>query len=455
MAKSESPGRESVQDALDRSLDETGGSGLGNSPLKESGTGDAQSSSQGAPAATQPVDVKAEGISNSKVTVVGTLPLHPEAFRDNALAILSSEMKNWHGPAQYLRKNYGSPEEQAAFKAQLDIQFPVRPELSYQNTAILPLDTDSLLVLRLSDLGFDTSHSSKPTPFLHTCLELLDEYLTNTVMTQNDPLLLCQGESFNAEQPPPFWAKYVKGCARACTMLFLASQILERGWAVETLSPDLQRSLTAIYSRREILSTDSQSIALANAKLSRQGAIRKAHCVLTWLGKLSLLQSKGLKAEEVLKAWNSSATQAGQLQGNKRVAVLQLLNMPPAVIEILLDHLSEFGDKSAFPEDAFSNKKLSIGARYRSGNKTWNDRLTISAEAVVMMLKYIHRQHQKKLPGTHQKLRKEALEEALHMSQLLVSLSAELLAQNPVAPHLLEEEATSSTYIRTFQQSFR
>ena len=249
-AKSESPGRESIQDALDRSLEETD-PGEGSGPLETAALASKSSAAtQPGTGDAQPVVVKTEGVSNSKLTVVGTLPLHPESFRDNALAILSSEMKNWHGPAQYLRKNYGSPEEQTAFKAALDIQFPVRPEC-YHNTTILPLDTDSLLVLRLSDLGFDSSCSSKPTPFLHTCLELLDEYLTNSVCTEKDPLLLCQGESFNDKQSPAFWTKYVKGCARACTMLFLASQLMERGWSVETLSPDLQQSLTAIYARRE------------------------------------------------------------------------------------------------------------------------------------------------------------------------------------------------------------
>ena len=54
------------------------------------------------------------------------------------------------------------------------------------------------------------------------------------------------------------------------------------------------------------MTTDAQSVALENARLSTRGAIRRAHCVLTWLGKLTLLQAQGLTAEAVLKAWNSN-----------------------------------------------------------------------------------------------------------------------------------------------------
>ena len=336
---------------------------------------------------------KAEAGLTGKVAVPGTMPLQPESFRDNALSQLSAEMKYWHGPSQFLRAHYKTPEDIANFQAALDAHFPARPELQYLASPTLPLNTDERVCLRLSDLGFNATQSSKPPPFLHTCLELLDEFLTNSVVTDSDPLLLYQGPD---EGPgTPFWTHFVKGAARTSTMLFLAAQVIERGWCLDTLAPDLQRSLTAIFARRELLSSDSQSIALTNAKLSQSGSIRKAHCVLTWLGKLRLLQQNGLNPEQVLKTWNASATQAGALTGNKR-AVLQALNMPAAAIEVLLTHLSEFGDRTAFAEDAWSNKKLCVGARSRSGSKTWNDRLQVSAEAVTMMVKYVHEQHKKK-----------------------------------------------------------
>ena len=50
------------------------------------------------------------------------------------------------------------------------------------------------------------------------------------------------------------------------------------------------------------------------------------------------------------------------------------------------------------------------------------------------MLQYLHNQHQQKLPGTHRKLSKEAVEEALNMV-------AELTGQTPIAQTIIQQEA--------------
>ena len=430
-----------LEQQLDEEVERSGGTGPPAGATAQVEAFNAFNWQLGAAAEAKPcVVAKAETAqAQGKVTVVLTANLTPESFRENALKVLQAEMEKWHGPSQYLQAHYHNPEEQEKFKAALDAHFPSRPELVYHDSAVLPGTTDLHIALKLSDLGFGKASTTKPNPFLHTCRQLLDEYLTNTVMTQNDPLLLCQGEKQGS--PTQFWATYVKGSARACTMLFLASQVIERQWDLTCLAPDLQRSLTAIYARRAVMTTDMQSVALANAKFSQQGGIRKAHCVLTWVGKLSLLQQNGLNAEAVLKTWNSQATDAGALGGNKRVAVLNALKMPSDCVQLLIDHLSEFGDKSAFYEDAFSNKKLAVGAKARSGNRLWNDRLTVSEAGLTMMLQYVHERHRKKLPGTHDKVKKDALESALNMAQLLVSLAAEMVAQNPIPQGEIDNKA--------------
>ena len=363
-------------------------------------------------------------------------PLQPETFRDEALAILSEDLRKWNGPAQYLQKKFETAEERDKFKDALNLAFPQRPELIYHGSSILPGSLDTEMILQLSDLGFTENTSTKPPPFLRTCLLLLDEFLTNTVQTQREPLLLSQGGGKEAS----FWACYVKGSARSCTMLYLAAQVIQRRWQLSVLHPDLLHSMTAVYAKRGILTSDSQSIALQNAKLSQQGSIRRAHCVLTWLGKLMILQGQGLNPEQVLKAWNSAATQAGQISGSKRVAVLQLLKMPKECCQTLLSHLSMFGSNTAFMEDCFSNKKLQIGAKARSGNKVWNDRLTVTSEGLLMMLQYVHSVHTQKLPGTQKKWSKESVEEAMNMAQLLWSLAAELVAENPIPVAVVQEK---------------
>jgi hypothetical protein len=397
------------------------------------------------------LDPKLEGKTSKKVRPALSLPLEPDSFRENALAMLSAELRQWNGPAQYLRANYQTDDQQSDFKRSLDQWFPCRPELEYHQSSVLPDDMDTFVLLRLSDLGFTEECSSKPAPFLHVSLALLDEFLTNSVLTRNDPVLLAQS-SHTGELK--FWTCFVKGSARACTLLFLASEIMKRDWDLQVLSPDLLSSMTAVWGRREIMATDSQSIALANAKLSQSGAIRKAHCVLTWLGKLCLLQRKGLNADQVIKTWNTAATDVGKLSGNRRVALLQLLAMPEKCVELLLAHLSEFGDKPAFFEDAFSNKRLAVGAKARAGNKMWNDRLTVTEDALFMMLQYVHAQHQKKLPGTHQKVRKDALEEILNMAQLLRSLVAELVAEHPIQQSILDDKVHHFHHCRPHPYTF-
>ena len=420
------------EEALDAAVEAAGGPGNPPGPnllvKKDEAVAEANASPQAA-------DAEAKAAT----AAVSMLPLHPESFRDNALAILTEELKQWHGPAQYLWAHYKTPEARAQFADALDLAFPARPELQYHRDPELPNELTSTFPVRLSDLGFSQESSSKPPPFMHISVQLLDEYLTNTVQTEHDELLLAQGPTDGEKN---FWTRFVKGSARTCTLLFLASQALAREWNLAVLAPDLLHSMTAVYCKRGIMTTDFQSVALENAKLSQKGSIRRAHCVLTWLGKLNLLQQKGLNPDQVIKTWNQRATQAGQLTGNKRVAVLQLLGLPRSCANVLLQHLSEFGDQTAFLEDAFSNKRLAIGAKARTGSQVWNNRLQVTEEGLLMMLQYVHTQHLKKLPGTHQKLRKEALEEFLNMSQLLVALAAELVSHHPIQQSVLDENVS-------------
>ncbi|CAJ1385994.1 unnamed protein product [Effrenium voratum] len=347
----------------------------------------------------------------------------PETFREVAYAVLVDELKKWGSPAQYLQKTYPTPESQLEFKELLLEHFPKSPGIDYHSSSELPSNMTDLMALHLSDLGFFARSSTKPAPFLHTSISLLDEYLTNSFLTEQDPVLLAQGPS-TSPTPDPFWSIYVKGAARSCTALFLAAQCIKRGWKLAVLRQTC--------SSRCWWFTHG-AVALENARLSSRGAIRKSHCVLTWLGKLSLLREQGLSAENTLKVWNQSCTKESALTGSRRVALLQLLGMPKAAADLLLEHVSLFGDRTAFMEDAFASKRLGVGAMPRSGSKAWNMRLQVTEAGQMLFLRYIHSQHLKRLPGTRAKRSKDDLEEAISMAQLLVSLTDDLTAQMPIA----------------------
>ena len=101
--------------------------------------------------------------------------------------------------------------------------------------------------------------------------------------------------------------------------VFTAALSINCKWELAVLCPKLYESLQCVWARR-IMQKDLKSIAFearlfllvvsrekitgfrmhvteANATLSARGEIRRAHDVATWLSKLLLLKSKGMKAD--------------------------------------------------------------------------------------------------------------------------------------------------------------
>ena len=168
--------------------------------------------------------------SSGPTRVASIAGMTPENFREVALTVLTEEMKAWQGPAQYLRAPFKTAEAREKFRQDLNDSFESRPDLEYHRGPVLPDNTSTRFKLRLSDLGFLPETSTKSAPLLTTCLLLQTprQFLTNSVLTEEDPLQLVQGpESCSAS---PFWTHFVKGSARAATVLFLASQARLGTW---------------------------------------------------------------------------------------------------------------------------------------------------------------------------------------------------------------------------------
>ncbi|CAK9000300.1 Uncharacterized protein SCF082_LOCUS6436, partial [Durusdinium trenchii] len=100
------------------------------------------------------------------------------------------------GPVQYLKRELGSPgnSKWKDFAEQLQVAFPRRTDLSYLESLELPRGHDPSETFRVSlwQLGFVECCSSKPMTFRVTAAALADEYLTNTCLTAQEPLLLYQ-----------------------------------------------------------------------------------------------------------------------------------------------------------------------------------------------------------------------------------------------------------------------
>ncbi|CAK9104192.1 unnamed protein product [Durusdinium trenchii] len=396
--------------------------------------------------AMAPVETETGALRPPPVAV-SSVGVSPENFARVCQEHVDKLLAEFGGPTQYLQARYAGPEEVKGFADQLDLEFPPDPAIAY-HAGPLPTDPDRLVPLRLKDLGFGSRCSSKPLPFRLTAKQLIDEYLTNNFISRSDPILL-------VERPDAFdyfWTNYVKGAARSATLLMLASVVMEQSWDLSILNPALQASMVTIFARQELMIADSEAVAFANPRLSARGSIRRAHCTLTWLGVFQALQKSGLSAPEVLKRWNQQATSASQVTGMRRVALLNLLGMSAEIVDALLAHLSAHAGSTAFQEDAFANKRLVIGAAPRTSSKEWNQRLCVTSEGMLMMIRFISHAHERKLPGARCKYDKPSLEEALNMSQLLVSALTEAAQQSskwtcsdlPTIKKLISEHVSES-----------
>ena len=356
-------------------------------------------------------------------------------FYEIAYAALSAELKRHGGPAQYLRTHKIC--EDSNFLTHL--QTFDRSDLDYHGPTLPDMDTETKFILRLCDLGIMPECSPKPDPQLCTALELLDEYLRHTFITSTDVLQLFQGPVSN-DNDPKFCAHYLKGMARATTILFVAHSLWVRNWDVSILHPSLFRSMQHVHCRLGIIGGDATAIALENGKLSARGSIRKEHNVICWLGVLRTLTKKGISPTNIIGEWNARCVKKAEIIGQKRSALLQLLAYPACVQDLILKHNSILGDSSAFREDAFKNNRLQLGYAPRGMPAAWSKRLTVTEPGLCLMLNYITEAQIRKALGSKTQLDKEGLEEAMKMSQALISLASELQEQAPVKEDDLDRD---------------
>ncbi|CAK9019083.1 Uncharacterized protein SCF082_LOCUS14370 [Durusdinium trenchii] len=259
--------------------------------------------------------------------------------------------------------------------------FPKSDAIAF--ASCLPGNDSDEFNLHLSDLSWFPSASTKPPPYLHTCLALWDEITTNGFVT--------------------------------------------KGLKLNIMHPVLYDSLRFICCRRGSMSNDLMRVAFTNAKLSARGSIRRSHDVATWLSKMSMLCERGLKADSAIKSWNSEATRESQLVGQKRVALLALLNAPNGTKELLLQHASFFGSSSAYSEECFSAKNLFPGSQPRSVlDKAWRARLTVTDPGFLLFSQYTDACHHQKVPEVRGKLSKERILELSQLAQLVTSMEQEL-----------------------------
>lgn len=180
----------------------------------------------------------------------------PENFKEIILHVTDVLLQQHGGPYQYLVKVLGAEPGPLwkEFAGQLSQQFTQRPDLVYLDTTALSSDNDKEYNLSLWQLGWSKDCSSKPPTFKTVARRLIDEFICHSFVSQNDPLLLYQGPSQAPSEDdlglPLFFTHYVKGAARATSVLFLAHVlVVHLRLDLASLHPALHQSLVCIKAK--------------------------------------------------------------------------------------------------------------------------------------------------------------------------------------------------------------
>ncbi|CAK9041479.1 unnamed protein product [Durusdinium trenchii] len=250
------------------------------------GTGAAVGSVKQEPTATEVIPKEpAPATANGATTDSSVAPLNqllekvpekvqPENFREILLQVCDALLDHHGGPCQYLQSELGSEPnaDWTAFAADLEGLFPRRADLRYLDQLKFPAGSDSPGAIKLSlwQLGWHSDCSSKPPTFKPVARKLLDEFLTHGFLTASDPLILYQSDSYPGRLEswsgfPIFFSHYVKGAARATSVLMLAHVLCKLKVDVASMAPRLFQSLLVIHCTETTCATDATSIALENA----------------------------------------------------------------------------------------------------------------------------------------------------------------------------------------------
>ena len=238
------------------------------------------------------------------------------------------------------------------FAAFIDIEIPAQTTVEYYDRGA-PFQTDNVVNIRPTQLGFDCDATTKPLPFVKASVAIAEEVEKDGFITASEALRVFPRDTWIGA----FSLGHVKGMARTCVALSCVLHCKLTGNKVSDLFPKLYTTLQTVCAVFERHSTMT-SVALRNAQLSYRGSIRRAHDAATWTGKLRMLKSKGEDGANVIKMYNAMASSGAQLQGGKRAAVLNLMMVPDQAIDAILDTVSRLTAEGApWTDDAWANKK--------------------------------------------------------------------------------------------------
>ena len=310
------------------------------------------------------------------------------SIRDAVLTDFTTIFQRFSGPQRFLANMLPDATTRAAFAAKLDTDYPPGNRTNWDRTEdIYNLAKDKTISITPGDLSFAEASSVKASTFTRVAMQLLDEFLLNGFVTENDPLRIWTPVDTTAGAP--FQLYYVKGAARSNTLLALLLALYLLDSPPLRCCPRLHASLQKIHVIAPLVQPSHETVALKNAQLAQRGAIRKPLGVFSWVALIRKLGTN-INAKELLAKWNEQyATRDFKLVGNKRMAIFNLLDAPTEGVGAILDQIARLGiEHAAANEEAMADKKLFPGHTWKQFQLTnWTKMLKVTPESFNLMCK--------------------------------------------------------------------
>ena len=276
----------------------------------------------------------------------------------------------------------------AAFAAKLDADYPPGNLTNWdRKDNIYNLARDTTILITPGDLSFEATSSVKAPTFTRVAMQLLDEFMLNGFISENDPLRIWT--PVDTPAGAPFQVYYVKGAARSNTLLALLLALYLLDSPPLKSCPHLHASLQLIRAIVPLVQPSHEAVALKNAQLAQRGAIRKPLDVFSWVALIRKLGTN-INAKELLAKWNEQyATRDFKLVGNKRMAIFNFLDAPTDGVDTILDQIARLGiENVAANEEAMADRKLFPGHTWKQFQLTnWTKLLKVTPESFNLMRK--------------------------------------------------------------------
>ena len=205
--------------------------------------------------------------------------------------------------------------------------------------------------------------------------------------------------------------------------------------------PTLYDSIQKIYTQR-VRFESKRAELFANFKASHRGNVRKPPNCVDWVLTLEELHTYGeMDSTLVIKEWNNVAVKADQITGTKALAVRNILSIPnPDAKDALVAHVLEFQWEScAFTEDTLGSKKIWVGYAPRGASKAWNERMKVTDQSCLLMIKNVHNTFAKTPFPIRRKVSKVDLENIAMQAAVVLSLKREVQDLLPISDMILTE----------------